>query len=405
MKAMKKSELLTLIILTVSAGLFIQCSSQKVGPVEPSRIDMEIQQFATGGGSRTITGLIRDFKSDLAVAGATVTVIDTTDGRTLVVGSGISDATGKYIIPGVPVDTLLVHFTKDGYMSVTLTAFVQPYYWSVNLKTASLIPVSGQTVIGPSGGVVQDTDDEGDVITLSIPAGALTADIGISLTHLQGREIPGLPPDGHLSFATVHVGPEGTVFQTPVTLTVPLPAPMTPGTPMPVYQPEPSSLIRWQDAGIQAVVDPDGLTASAPISRSGLYSVMPEIRIDESASQILWEQYLVLPSSRGYYTVTYKNQWNNSAPEYVDFPDGAEDVSHSTLIYMFEQYYGAPFTVPEMETIFYESPTGFYAYQIIRIRSIAGEMTLPGPIGGESFRIYIKRPLVRFVPHDQGCGY
>jgi hypothetical protein len=72
---------------------------------------------------------------------------------------------------------------------------------------------------------------------------------------------------------------------------------------------------------------------------------------------------------------------------------------------MFEQYYGAPFTVPEMETIFYESPTGFYAYQIIRIRSIAGEMTLPGPIGGESFRIYIKRPLVRFVPHDQGCGY
>lgn len=404
MNTLGKSGSSALILLTVAAGLFIQCGSRKVGPVDPGDMDMEIRQLTSGGG-RTLTGLIRDYRSDLAVAGATVTVIDTTDSRTLVVGTAISDASGKYVVPGVPIDTLLVHFSKQGYMGATLTAFVQPYYWSVNLKTASMIPVSGSTLIGPEGGVVQDTDDEGDIITLTIPPGALASDTDISLTHLQGREIPGVPPEDHLSFATAHVGPEGAVFLTPVTLTVPLPAPMNPGASMPVYKPDSSSPIRWQETGLQAVVDADGLTASVLVGRPGLYSVMPEIRIDESALQILWEQYLVLPSSRGYYTVTYKNQWNNQAPEYVDFPDGAPGVSHSTLIYMFEQYYGAPFTVPEMETVFYESPTGFYAYQIIRIRSIAGEMAFPGPIGGQSFSIYIKRPLVRFVPHDQGCGY
>ncbi len=404
MKTMGKSGLSALILVTVVAGFFIQCSNRKVGPVEPGQIDLEIRQFATGGG-RTLTGLIRDYLSDLAVAGAAVTVIDTTDGQTLVVGTGISDASGKYVIPGVPIDTLLVHFTKNGYMNATLTAFVQPYYWSVNLKTASMIPVSSADIIGVEGGVVRDTDEEGDIISLTIPPGALASETGLSLTHLQGSEIPGVPPENHLSFATAHVGPEDAVFQTPVTLTVPLPAPMIPGAQMPVYKPDVSSPVRWQDSGIQAVVDPDGLTASALIGRPGLYSVMPEVRMLENELNILWEQYLVLPSSRGYYTVTYKNQWDNKAPEYVDFPDGAAGVSHSTLIYMFEQYYGAPFTDPEMETIFYESPTGFYAYQIIRIRSIVGEMELPGPVGGQSFRIYIKRPLVRFVPHDQGCGY
>jgi hypothetical protein len=317
----------------------------------------------------------------------------------------VSDATGKYVLNGVPVDTLLVLVTRSGYVNATLTAYIQAYYWSVDLKTTFMIPVSSQAVIGASGGAIADTDEEGDVIRLDVPAGALASDVQMALTHLQGREIPQVPPKGRLSFATAMVGPDGTVFQKPATLTVPLPLAMTAGTELPVYSPGQAAQIYWQDTGIKAVVNADGLTASAPLTRSGLYSVMPAVGVEQATIETRWEQYLVLPSQKGYYTVTYKNQWQNTEPEYIDFPDGAAGISHSTLRYMFEQYFAVPFTVPETETVFYQSPTGFYAYQMIRIHAITGRIVLPDPAAGERFQLYIKRPIVKFVPHDQGCGY
>jgi hypothetical protein len=405
MKTMKKGDLLAVIIIAVTAGLFIQCSNQKVNPVDPSKMDETLRQYGLDGGSRTVTGLIRDLQTGLPVSNATVTMIDTTGGGAVLIATGTSDATGKYVVNGVPVDTLLVLVSRSGYVNATLTAYIQAYYWSVDLKTIFLLPVSSQAVIGASGGRIDDADEEGDVIGLYAPAGALSADVLITLTHLQGREIPQVPPKGHLSFATALVGPEGTVFQKPAMLIFPLPMSMPPGTELPVYAPSATSLIYWQDTGIKAVVYPDGLKASAPITRGGLYSVMPAVQIEQTSLSTLWEQYLVLPSSRGYYTVTYKNQWENRAPEYVDFPDGASGISHSTLRYMLEQFYGVPFTVPETETVFYQSPTGFYAYQMIRIHAIQGRIILPDPAADESFRLYIKRPIVKFVPHDQGCGY
>jgi hypothetical protein len=404
MNAVKKNLTLPLIVLIGLAGLSIQCSNKKVNPIAPAQLEKTLRLYGTNGGKRTITGLIQDFKTGLAIPNASVTVIDTTGGAATIVASGSTDMTGKYVIPGVPIATLRVFISKGGYIDATVTAFVLDYYWSVHLKTTFLLPVSAQTLIGPLGGLIQDTDDEGDIIALNVPPGALSGDVGITLTHLQGSEIPSSPPKGHLSFATAHLGPYGTVFQKPAMLKVPLPKSMTPGAEMPLYSLNPFSSVYWQDTGIKATVDLDGNTASAPITQASLYSVMPAVIISETTVDTLWEQIKALPSASGFFTVIYKNQYNNTAPEYVEFPDGATEVIHSTLIYMFEQYYGVPFTRPETETVFYASPTGFFAYQLTRILSIHGEMILPDPAGVE-FKIFIKRPAVRFLPHDQGCGF
>ena len=140
-------------------------------------------------------------------------------------------------------------------------------------------------------------------------------------------------------------------------------------------------------------------------TRSALYSIMPLVRIEEVRVDTLWEQVRVLPSARGFFTVTFRNQYRNSAPENVDFPDGAAGLSHPILIAMLEQNHGVPFFVPQTESVFYESPTGFFPYQAIRVLWLEGEMTLPDPLARVLFRLYIKRPTVRFVPHDQGCGF
>jgi hypothetical protein len=405
MKAFRKWSVLPFILTAMIAGLFVQCSNQKVNPVDPSHVDETLRDYGTDGASRTVTGLLRDLQTGLGVAGATVTVIDTAGGGAARVATGVSDATGKYVLTGVPVDTLLVLVTRSGYADATLTAYIQAYYWSVDLKTTFMIPVSSQAVIGATGGRIEDTDEEGDVISLYIPSGALAAQTTVTLTHLQGREIPQVPPKGHLSFATAMVGSAGVVFSKPAVLTFPLPMAMTPGTELPVYSPNPSTQIYWRDTGIKAIVYSDGLKASVSISGAGLYSIMPEVDVEQATIETRWEQYLVLPSQKGYYTVTYKNQWQNTEPEYIDFPDGATGISHSTLRYMFEQFFAVPFTVPETETVFYQSPTGFYAYQMIRIHAITGRIVLPSPAAGERFQLYIKRPIVKFVPHDQGCGY
>ncbi len=405
MKAMKKNLAWPLILLIGLAGLSIHCGSKKVNPIAPAQLEKTLRLYGTSGATRTITGLIHDFKTGLAISNATVTVIDTADGVAVVVASGSTDATGKYEIPGVPIATLLVYISKAGYIDATITAFVMDYYWRVHIKTTFLLPVLSQNVIGPSGGLIQDKDEEGDVIMLAIPSGALNSDVAVTLTHLQGRDIPSTPPEGRLSFATAHVGPDGMVLQKPATLTFPLPRSMNPGATMPLYSPNLSSPVYWQDAGISATVDPGGTTASAPVTRAALYSLMPAVQIIETVVDTLWEQIKMLPSASGFFTVTYKNQYNNTAPEYVQFPDGAAGIKHSTLIYMFEQVHGVPFTEPETETVFYESPTGFYPYQLIRVLDIHEEMTLPDPAAVVIADKYIKRPTVRFVPHDQGCGF
>jgi hypothetical protein len=399
---------LFVIVIGMAIGGF-HCAKKKVNPVEPGNLNKILQGQGLASSTKTIIGQVDDRVTGFAVSGVGVTVIDTTNGLNVIVGTGTTDLTGKYEIPGIPVDTLLVYFSKIGYIDAALTAFVKQNYWSVEVQTIFLKPVSQIIVIGSAGGNIKETDDEGDVISLDIPSGALDANIGISVTHLQGLEIPSYPPKNHLSFATAHFGPTGTSFKKPVTITVPLPQQMLPGSDLPLYSLEEPLRMIWQDTGIMASVNADGITASAQVTHFSIYSVMPEILVTELHLDTLWEDYEVMPTETGSTTVTYKNEYDKLLPDYIDFPEGADGLNKSTIIYMFEQLHGVSFTNPDTETLYYESPSGLFTVRNTQVLSLEEQMILVQPTRIVNVRKHIKRPMIvdylsSSSTHDQGGG-
>ncbi len=71
--------------------------------------------------------------------------------------------------------------------------------------------------IGPEGGTLQTTDDDGTAYTLTIPADAIPTGLTIAMT--PNTAIDGYPLAGGV-VAGVELEPSGTVFATPVTLEV-----------------------------------------------------------------------------------------------------------------------------------------------------------------------------------------
>ncbi|MBN1894327.1 hypothetical protein JW906_07515 [bacterium] len=379
------------------------CQNRKVNPLDPEPLGKVLPGYQIARVRRTITGLVMDRSTELAIPDVMVTVIDTTGGLDSTIAVGTTNLSGRFDIPGIPNDTLLVYFSKDGYIDATITAYVQYSYWSVDLKTTALIPLGMKAVIGSAGGSLTDTDEEGDIIRLDIPAGALNSDVEITITHLQGVDVPFYPPEGRLSYATAHFGPEGTLFQKPVMITMPLPQVMTPGVELPLYSYGGILRVKWEDTGIQAKVDDDGLTATAQVDHFSVYSLMPEVQVIDAAVDTLWEQYELLPSAYGAFTVTYEDRPDNLGPEFVEFPNGTDGLNRSTLIYMFEQYYGVSFNASRIETIYYQSTRGLYPFRVIRGIIFTGEMILQDPLRTVYAIKCIKRPMVVYTAHDQGC--
>jgi hypothetical protein len=409
-QAMKKQTVGYLFALIGIVAFSFSCQNKKVNPTEPGALERALWGNEIERGRRTITGTVKDLVTGLEMPNVTVFVIDSSRGLDTTVAVGTTDITGRFEIPGIPISTFLVYFTKSGYVDATVTAYVRQAYWSVDIRTTFLVPIGPKAVIGASGGNVIDTDEEGDAIRLDIPPGALDSDVEITVNHLQGVEVPSYPPRGRLSIATVHFEPEGTVFHKPVKVTIPLPQQMTPGVEMPLYSTMgPKHVkwqeVKWQDTGIKARVNGDGLTASSEINHFSTISVMPEVQVTETAVDTLWEQYALLPSANGYFTVMYKNQVEDLVGEYIYFPDGAEGLNKSTIVYMYEQFYGASFQDPLTETVYYQSTTGVYPFQVVRGVTFMGEMILSDPTRIVNAIKCVKRPMIVLVAHDQGCAF
>jgi hypothetical protein len=406
MKQQRKMAAWSCVLALTVAMIGLHCDHKKVNPVEPNELNKLLIANGVQSTSKTITGRVADLVTTYGIPYATVTVIDTTDDLDIPIATGLSDLTGQYEIPGIPVGTFLVYFSKAGYIDGVAAAFITDAYWSVELQRVLLKPTSPGVVIGAAGGNVIDTDDEGDVIRLDVPAGALDANVSLSVTHLQGLEIPSFPPQGHLSFATAYFGPTGTTFKKSVTITIPLPQQMSSGAELPLYSFDEIRRIKWQDTGIKAVVNADGLTASAQVGHFSMYSVMPEIRVDETPVDTLWEDYQLLPGFSGSTTITYKNQYDKLLPEFIYFPEGAAGVNKSTIVYMFEQLHGVSFTDPISETLYYACPTGTYARSVLKVLVLDERLTLLQPATVVHAQKHIKRPMAVFFPahHDQGAG-
>lgn len=134
--------------------------------------------------------------------------------------------------------------------------------WKHACKAFSIDLSIVESWVGPSGGTVSHPDGASVVI----PPGALSEEtlITIAVHHdaasLPAPTVPSLPFLGG-----VNLGPDGIAFLQPVTITIPLTTELTPGSEYPLFLYD-EQRGGWLKTEFFAVVNPDGLSASADVT-------------------------------------------------------------------------------------------------------------------------------------------
>jgi hypothetical protein len=221
-----------------------------------------------GGVAKTTTGAIsgavRNAQTSAVIAGASVALPPT--GKT-----ATSSGSGAFTLARVRPGAYTVVAQADGYTcgsaAVTVTA------GAVSGANIALQPASAPTPIGASGGTVADTGPSGEQAACLIPAGALDADTDIAVTALPASQAPPSPNEdtGHVAAA---FAPYSQTFAASVTITVPTPRSMTPGSSVSLFMWDPTAGA-WTAAG-SATVDAGGRTASAGVTQFGIYAVIEQ---------------------------------------------------------------------------------------------------------------------------------
>ncbi len=220
----------------------------------------------------TIEGMVVNEETGEGIASAEVEMLNNTE---------TTDVTGKFtlIVPEELIpDTSFVITTKaTGFVSGMTYANKQTLS---ALPFISLIPTREPVSIGPEGGnviipEVTESLNPNDHIQLIIPQNALTETEDISVTPLQGNDVPGRSPMaslGLLNMATVNLEPSGLELAQDGQLEFPLPFQSDQGEVIPLLLFNDQTM-QWEDTGDSAVVDQSGTKATANISHFSTYSI------------------------------------------------------------------------------------------------------------------------------------
>jgi hypothetical protein len=204
-----------------------------------------------------LSGFVLD-GSSIAVAGVEIFV----DGKSI----ATTDASGKYTILKVAPGTYSVEAVKDGYTrgksSITVAEGGGALVAITLKKLAPAVPV------GTAGATVTGTNDAGvQVAQITIPPGAVTSTVQISVTNLVGNEATVVPvalTQGKAPGATVNLGSStpNITFPNGITLTFYLPFTHKPGIKLNVLSFNETTKA-WETT--LATVNAGGKTASATI--------------------------------------------------------------------------------------------------------------------------------------------
>ncbi len=145
---------------------------------------------------------------------------------------------------------------------------------SVNLIISQQIPAGATTArIGPSGGTITDPGGA----SLYIPPGALTQERLISiLTHTNSNTLPAPAP----FIGGADFGPDGLIFEVPVTITFPLSIDMPTGTILSIFQYD-ATHRGWLYTSFHSVVNPDMKSASAEVTHFTDYVIIMGIDVGQ----------------------------------------------------------------------------------------------------------------------------
>ncbi|MFA7288051.1 MAG: hypothetical protein WC055_04145 [Melioribacteraceae bacterium] len=278
-----KSSLFTsFAVLLLTSFVFYSCESSRVGPEIPSPPAPDPTPFV-------IEGFVKDLANNSVIANAGV-AITKTDGSNLVTAT--TDSKGMFSVPvasfaGSP-SQLLVSSTASGYAYGTALANIDYAGRAVTLSPVFLAKIQATTtaVTAATGGNAGANPQQAltsTQVAVAIPANALPANTTVSIAPLTLSTAPPTPPtQNSAGIGMADFGPDGTTFNQPVTITIPLAVRQVVGAVVPLrYFNKNTGL--WVQEGT-ATVQADGLTAKGTVTHFTPWGLLINIAFSTSVS-------------------------------------------------------------------------------------------------------------------------
>ncbi|PKP23573.1 MAG: hypothetical protein CVU06_07575 [Bacteroidetes bacterium HGW-Bacteroidetes-22] len=259
-KAMKTKAYLTIasIILVAFAAVFwVQSCSKSVDPLVITNPTTKL----------FLKGKVIDKATKLGIANAIVTIGGITEITT--------NSEGIYMkeIDITTYNEVKISAKALGYGLGSTEARINNGQITVN--TITLKKLNTPITIGPDGGKIESTNNEGflnNKIELTIPPNAFSYNVDISVTPYEGIEVPGFAPVDFLNLVTVNLAPQGLTSNLPIKLSFPLPFISKVFDSLPIFYFN-ETFNTWEVSDRYAKIDTEINMASTDINRLGTYSL------------------------------------------------------------------------------------------------------------------------------------
>lgn len=259
----------SIILVAFAAVLWVQSCRKSVDPLEITNPTTKL----------LLRGKVIDKTTKLGIANAIVTL----EG----IGKISTNNEGIYTkeVDITAQEEIVIYANASGYGTGSTKAIINDEQISVN--TISLKKLNPPVTIGPSGGKIEVSNNEGiqtNTISLTIPPNAFNSNVDISVTPYEGIEVPGKITDARLNLSTASINSGGVDPLLPVFLEFPMPIIDFGIDSLPLlYFNENDN--KWENTGKYAIINNETNTATAAITHFSTYSLAIYGRYVEEISQ------------------------------------------------------------------------------------------------------------------------
>jgi hypothetical protein len=251
------NSIVLLFLLLIGSLLFNSCEGSRSAPTQPVPGNPVV---VTQTSPLILSGTVNDAATSSAIAGANV-LLNKTDGTAITVISTDNNGRYAYDVTNLNVDKVVVHAVASSYGSSSVSAKINISNYTTSVPPIFLAKVIGTTanIVALTGGQVSTNSTESvsaKPIGIVIPAGALSQNISISVSSVDCSNVSPLNSSNQFLTVVGSFEPSGLVFNSPVTITLPLAYVAVPGATLPLNLLNTSTLT-WSSFG-NATVDADG---------------------------------------------------------------------------------------------------------------------------------------------------
>lgn len=276
--------IMPIFLLLLGSIVFSGCESSRTGPelARPNPPAPVAQPIV-------LSAYVRDISNLSAIAGATVRI---TKADNTLITTLLTDNSGKYSfdVTALTENAVLVNANKDGYgfsnkiaeikKALNIAVVDDILLTKLQVASAPVTPAAGGQATTPNPQTVSTTP-----LTVVVPPNAVPANITLTIAPIIASQVPSAPTAGNSIQSAAQLGPSGTVFAVPVTVTFPLPNRQAVGKTFNLLKLNETTNI-WASTGIIATVNASGTAATAQLSSFSTYGVPDPLTITIPATGV-----------------------------------------------------------------------------------------------------------------------